>query len=318
MAKFIQNPHDKMFRKSMSDHRVARDVFEQGLSAEVRALIDFKSLHIEKDTFVDEQYRYELSDLVYRVKLKDGRVGYIYLLCEHLSQPRELMPFWLLSYQLKIMKAHLKKGHDKLPLVFPLVLYHGKSSYSTPTDLYACFEHPDLAEKYFLQPHGLIDLTVMADEDILKHKWASVMELIFKHVFERDVLPVFEKLAGEGIFQQLTKEGGSHYILDLVYYTIKTAEVSDPERFKKVFEHQDGIGEKVMTIFQQFEEQKQQIAMQNLQQGIEQGMEQQAMTIGRVMLERGMNESDVADITHLSPETIAKLKAMKDATAADD
>jgi len=75
---------------------------------------------IQKDTFIDDEYRYELSDLVYQVKLKGGNTGYLYLLCEHLSQPRALMAFHLLSYQIKIMKAHLDKGHKKLPLVMSL------------------------------------------------------------------------------------------------------------------------------------------------------------------------------------------------------
>ncbi|MEM9243306.1 MAG: Rpn family recombination-promoting nuclease/putative transposase [Pseudomonadota bacterium] len=275
MTKLIHNPHDKSFRQAMSDPRVAREVIDQGLTADQKALIDFQTMHIEKDTFVDEDYRYELSDLVYRVKLKTDGMGYIYLLCEHLSQAKALMPFYLLSYQIKIMKAHLKKDYKKLPLVFPIVLYHGRSPYNEPTDLYACFDHPALARKYFLKPHGLIDLTRMADEDILKYKWASVMELIFKHVFARDVLPVFEKLAQTGIFQKLVKEDGSHYVLDMVYYTIKAAEVSDPERFKQLFENTEEIRGEIMTIAQQLEQRGIEKGMrQGMQQGMQRGIEQ--------------------------------------------
>ncbi|MEM9243568.1 MAG: Rpn family recombination-promoting nuclease/putative transposase [Pseudomonadota bacterium] len=308
MSKLIHNPHDKTFRKAMSHPSVARDIFEQSLSEEVKQLIDFKEMHIEKDTFVDETYRYELSDLIYRVKLKNGGTGYIYLLCEHLSQAKPQMAFSLLSYQIKMMKAHLEKGYDKLPLVFPIVLYHGKAAYKEPTDIYACFEHPDLAHKYFLKPHGLIDLSKLEDEEILKYQWASVMELIFKHVFERDVLPVFEKLAESGIFDRIVEEGGSHYVLDMVYYTINAAEVSDPERFKKVFEQQQDIGERVMTIFQQFEHQKEQAMQQGMQQGIQQGKINHAYEMARRMLTDNESFEKIARYTGLSIEEIKTLR----------
>lgn len=297
MNKIINNPHDKAFRKAMSDPRVAREVFEQGLSEAVRTLIDWSSMHIEKDTFVDDQYRYELSDLVYRVKLTDNRSGYLYLLCEHLSQPRRLMPFWLLSYQIKIMKAHLKKGYDRLPLVFPVILYHGKVNYHEPTDIYACFEYPAMAEKHFLKPHGLIDLTAMSDEDILKNKWASVMELIFKHVFERDVLPIFEKLAKSEIFEKLEAGGGSHYVLDMVYYTIKTAEVSDPEQFKKLFSSTEKIREEIMTLADQWK-----------QQGMQQGRAGAYYEMALDMLKNNEPVERISRYTRLSLDEIKKLK----------
>ncbi|MBO4595343.1 MAG: hypothetical protein J5632_01865, partial [Bacteroidales bacterium] len=42
-------------------------------------------------------------------------------------------------------------------------------------------------------------------------------------------------------------------------------------------------------------------------QGIEQGAEQKAIEIARQMLAKGYAKSDVADITGLSPESLAKL-----------
>lgn len=83
-----------------------------------------------------------------------------------------------LQYIVGIMGNHIRQGHEKLPIV----LYHGKSSpYPYSTEIWDCFELPDLAKQWALKAFQLIDLTVMSDEEIQKHGLSSAMEFIFKH-----------------------------------------------------------------------------------------------------------------------------------------
>lgn len=42
-------------------------------------------------------------------------------------------------------------------------------------------------------------------------------------------MPIIEVLTKQGIFQKLAEEGSENYILDMIHYTINTAEVSDAD-----------------------------------------------------------------------------------------
>ncbi len=56
----------------------------------------------------------------------------MYALIEHQSTPDKLMAFRLLRYGLAAMQRHLDAGHDTLPLVVPILFYHGKVSPGAP------------------------------------------------------------------------------------------------------------------------------------------------------------------------------------------
>ena len=69
----------------------------------------------------------------------EGREAYLYLLLEHQSTPDKLMPFRLLKYMCNIIDHHLTTHgtkHDKIiPLIYPVVIYHGKRKYPFSNNL---------------------------------------------------------------------------------------------------------------------------------------------------------------------------------------
>jgi predicted transposase/invertase (TIGR01784 family) len=107
----------------------------------------------------------KITDILYAVTILE-KTGYIYLLIEHQSNPEVLMPFRLQQYIFSIMTQHLKQKTTKvLPLVMPMVFYHGKEKYPYSTDIFQLFgDHSNLAQELFLKPFQLIDLTIIPDE----------------------------------------------------------------------------------------------------------------------------------------------------------
>jgi predicted transposase/invertase (TIGR01784 family) len=51
--------------------------------------------------------------------------GYIYVVIEHQSSPDAQMAFSLMRYAIAAMQRHLDAGHKRLPLVVPMLFYHG-------------------------------------------------------------------------------------------------------------------------------------------------------------------------------------------------
>lgn len=54
--------------------------------------------------------------------------GYIHLLLEHQSSADKNITFRQLRYAVTAMQRHLEAGHKKLPLVIPVLFYHGSRS----------------------------------------------------------------------------------------------------------------------------------------------------------------------------------------------
>ncbi len=84
----------------------------------------------------------------------------MYALIEHQSTPDKLMTFRLLRYALAAMQRHLDAGHDTLPLVVPVLFYHGKvRPCAWARNWQQLFADPALAKPLYSNDFPLVDLT---------------------------------------------------------------------------------------------------------------------------------------------------------------
>ena len=104
----IATPHDTFFRESFSRREIALDFLRHHLPAELLAEIDLVTLEISKDTYVSADLRSAYSDLVYRVRHRDGPLT-IYVLFEHKSSPEHWTALQLLRYLVAEGDAYRKQ-----------------------------------------------------------------------------------------------------------------------------------------------------------------------------------------------------------------
>ena len=118
----LKNPHDKFFRESFSHKAVAQDFLQQYLPAEIVAKLDFRTLKIEKDSFIEKELQPHFSDMLYTVNYRQQPLQ-VYLLFEHKSYTDSLIAFQLLTYLVKIWGQYRKQHPEArtLPVVLPLV-----------------------------------------------------------------------------------------------------------------------------------------------------------------------------------------------------
>lgn len=261
----IYSIHDKTFKNVMSDIRVARDFFEEYLPESVLAIANLNTLKLSQNSFVDDDLKAFSSDILYEVELKNGNMAYIYLLCEHKSSIDRLMPFTLLNYMVKIWHCHLKQtGSESLPLIFPLVFYHGKKPYDGCRTLSELIQGPpDLVQEVLFKPFHLIDTHDIQDEDLREKRWVGILTFIFKHVYARDVWP-YAQLLIELLKGVQGEAGVALFTNTLLKYWLQAAEIreKDPKVFIETV--QQGlsvpIGGEVMTMAEQL-----------IQQGVQKG-----------------------------------------------
>jgi predicted transposase/invertase (TIGR01784 family) len=184
-----------LFRETWSDLDTAKSFLHHYLPREVLTLTALDTLEICKDTFVEKDLRDFYFDLLYKVELA-GDAGYIYILFEHKSYRDKLAPLQLLEYMLKIWRLfHKQNSTERLPIIIPLVLYHGLSGRAqTSTRFASLLNGPTDALAAYIPDFNyvLYDLTQFSDEQIKGTVMARVAMLLFKHIFDpqvRDKLP---------------------------------------------------------------------------------------------------------------------------------
>lgn len=178
MEKVSQTPHDAVFRQMLMHQAVAKDFLQLYLPAPFLAICELDSLQLISGSFVEEDLRASYSDILYSLRTRHGP-GYVYALIEHQSTPDKLMAFRLLRYALAAMQRHLDAGHDTLPLVVPILFYHGKvSPWPWARNWQQLFADPALAKALYSNDFPLVDLTVMPDNQIARHRRMAMLELL--------------------------------------------------------------------------------------------------------------------------------------------
>lgn len=133
--------------------------------------------------------------MLYSLDTVEGE-GYVHVLIEHQSSPDKHTDFRLISYAVAAMQRHLEAGHTKLPLVIPVLFYVGKRSpYPYSTRWLDEFDDPELAHKPYNGAFPLVDVTVIPDDDIMEHRSMAALTLLQKHIHQRDIATLMDRLA---------------------------------------------------------------------------------------------------------------------------
>ncbi len=309
MKKVIHNPHDKFFRRALSDPRVAKEFFSFHLPPAIKNSVNLDSLQLRKDSYIDEHLKLSLTDMLFSVSFQK-RPGYLYTLVEHQSIPDKLMPFRILKYMIAIMEQHLKTTQKaQLPLVYPVLFYTGANAYPYSTNLLDLFVDPDgIAKEILFKPFQLIDISQISDEKLKQNLWCGIMELCMKHVYERDILPFLQDVLI--LLQQAEELDGADYVRTALTYLLVASEFQDKEKFIKTIEIglSPETGDAIMTMAQQFEA-KGRIEgfAKGRAEGLAVGEIETKKNIARKLLQQGHPIELICQLTDLAQNEIEEL-----------
>jgi predicted transposase/invertase (TIGR01784 family) len=252
VTKKIQSHHDKFFKKMMADKRVATEFFETYLPESIRSSVDLDSLSFSKESYLDEDLKTHITDIVYHAKI-EGQEGYLVILVEHQSTVDDHMPLRLLEYTTKVIRDHIgQKRGTAYPIVYPIVFYNGKTKYDKSLDIFEYFcNNKELAKKVLCKPFQLVNIAEIDDEAIRKNLWLGTMEFALKHVKAREILQVLDQFKAHLL--RVERAGGIDYLILVFEYFLAKGEAEDASRviefIKETFSEE--IGEKAMNIAEQ-------------------------------------------------------------------
>ena len=275
MSSTIQNPHDRFFRASMSNPKVAREFIKKHLPAHIAKKIDPDSLKLMPGNFIEDLQEWK-TDLLFTVTF-EGAPGYIYLLIEHQRKPERLMPLRMLEYTCKIIRTHLQENRDTpLPCIYPIVLYNGIKPYPYTTDFFELFSNPTFARELLLKPFQLIDLTQFPDDDLKEQSLLGIMELLLKYAFARDTLLLIKKIGT--LLQKADQMHEIELLRESAEYVFQTRsdDLSKNHILNEFKKHVSTPTQKnIMTIAEAFVEEGRQEGIQTgIQTGIQKGRQE--------------------------------------------
>ncbi len=301
----ITNPHDKYFRASMSDPRIAKDFFQAHLPETILNSIKWETLALQSSQHIDEHLSETMTDILYRVAFGEGN-GFITILVEHQSKSDPMMAFRVLHYSISIMRRELLKNPgSKLPLVVPIVFYSGQEPYRHTTDVFELFgDLEPLARNIFMNPFQLVDVGRIPDEELRQHTWVGVMELVQKHIFTRDFVRFIRGLAP--LLRELMGQNADEYIFRTLKYICNTAGLDDPSEFARIINNElsEELGGKAMTLAQIWHSEG---LEKGLEKGRQEGRQEAQEVIAQKMLVQGADPAFVSKVTGLAFEELELL-----------
>ncbi|MDA1231019.1 MAG: Rpn family recombination-promoting nuclease/putative transposase, partial [Planctomycetota bacterium] len=183
----LPNPHDGFVRFAFSDVNETQSFLAKTLPSEILATLNLSTLETVPGTFVDSALRQRHSDLLFRVSLRNGDEGFVYILFEHKNYQDPMLPFQLLRYMVRIWE---RQSRDAVPLspIIPLILYHGQNAWSTSRTMQEILKAPSELARFVPQFDSvLIDLSQCSDEELRGNALFNAVLLVLKYIASHEL-----------------------------------------------------------------------------------------------------------------------------------
>lgn len=194
----IPNPHDLVFKAVFGQPEHARGVLRAIVPTALGDALNWATLTLQPGSFVDVALSHQHTDLLYAATWRDGGEALVYLLFEHQSAPptEGRMAERMLHYQARIW-SRWRADHPKartLPMILPIVMYHGAAPWSEPLSFDALLDVPaplrPTVEPYLVRfTYLLHDLSEISDDKLrdgaMRTALAKLVVMCFKYARTR-------------------------------------------------------------------------------------------------------------------------------------
>ncbi|MBX9705347.1 MAG: Rpn family recombination-promoting nuclease/putative transposase [Gammaproteobacteria bacterium] len=146
------------------------------------------------------------------------------------------------------------------------------------------------------EPFKLLDITAMSDETLTEHGYAAVMELLVKHIRQREIIPVIQRIRELPLFAQIFDIGAGEYRkIVLRYITDKGETENKGQVIELLTDPSIDAGDEIMTIAEQWKQE---------------GKQENAEAIAkRLLAMRVLSSEKIAEATGLSAGEVEVLEA---------
>ncbi len=184
--------HDRFFKESLERKQLMQGFLRLLLKDKIHTRINYKSLQIEKETWIDSFFKRGEADVLIKGETDTKRP--ILILLEHKSFIDDTAVFQNIRNSIGIMEEQIKaSGKKKIPHLFVVIVYHGNKVWplknNSTTSLFEVLKEDK--DSLPLQRDYIIDLSVFPDNKL--NDTAEVNAFILSLKYSRSPL-LFQKL----------------------------------------------------------------------------------------------------------------------------
>ena len=160
-----KDPHDRLFKKVMSDEANVRQFIKEFLPKGLSSQIDLKEMKLIPTEKVKGYNKYYMDTAV-ECNIADTK-GQLYFVFEHKSYPDPGVLLQILSYMTVTWDEQRKKNNPLTPVI-SVVIYHGTTSWNVTTHFQGQFDSLNESIKPYTPEfdYVLVDLTKMPNDEI--------------------------------------------------------------------------------------------------------------------------------------------------------
>ncbi|WP_404417520.1 Rpn family recombination-promoting nuclease/putative transposase [Marinospirillum sp.] len=312
----MSHHHDTGYKEVFSYPELIQQLIEGFVPEEVAEMMDFSTLKLENGNYITPLFEEKHEDLVWSVEVtwqgSTQRV-YLYLLMEFQSSIDTTMPIRLMHYvscfYSQLIKSKSTSTRKGLPPVFSLVLYNGLQRWKVPDNISGMIHpQPPLFLKDY-QPalrYYLIDEGAYTDEELAaKSSSVSGIFAIEKASSSRERM----QQAVDRMVQIIRKDPNKERIDQVITRWLKRhfyrlGDRQNWDRIHSLIEDHAMIAENIQTWAQKER-------MEGLQEGYQQAKveaEQRLEEMVLNMVQAGLPDGQVVNITGITPEQLAAIK----------
>ena len=306
-------PHDDLFREMVSDPAAQRDMVQICLP-DLAERIDLDTVAPVEATFTGGKQ----ADLLVSMKDHRGREHLVYMLVEHKSYHDPLVAVQLYRYLGKIWQQqwiHLdSKARGPLPMIHPVVFYHGKTPWTAPLELTGLHRVGDPDAKAGPDPdaepfitdlvYRLVDLRTIQPERLRKAARTLAYMITLRHVlrpFRNPVAQMILKIITAPKVKPAVRERLLQYLVDNTGERNTDVLMTEWKRVGYTIEG----GKDIMTMAQELMRRGK---VEGLKEGRDEGHKEATNDVARRMLEIGISIDQVIETTGLTLEQVAALQ----------
>ncbi len=312
--------HDSGYKKLFSNKTIFRQLLQTFVKEPWVDELDFDSCETIDKSFISEHYKTTESDLIYKIRLNDQDL-YIFILIEFQSTVDRFMavriPNYITNFYMDYLETH--KNVDKLPPIFPILLYNGDKRWTAPQNIADLIDNNTLLGEYGLNftyfkiAENEYDLeTLQAIRNIV-----STLFLAESHydieLLKREFLAIFKTENDKqavSLFLNWFKQLSQHQRIEPEDYT----------QLEQVYRNAEEVHAMLITALNQermellsmgreegLQEGLQEGIQKGIQRGIQKGIQKGKLEIATVMLHNGFSVEAIAKLTNLQIELIQEL-----------
>ncbi len=316
--KSVNNPHDKMFKSILSKKEEAQEFLIQTLPERFSNRLNYNSLKLSKESFVNSELQEYFADIVYTCnyftdenKSEEIKISLIF---EHKSYPEEFPHLQLLMYMTEAWKQQRDKKAKKLQAIIPIIFYHGKKDWEVlPFEKYFTYVDDIILEAIPKFNYHFVNAKNYDNEqifDLFKDTPLKVYFLLAKNIpYQEILLSLLKRIFEINILfdNEIQKK---EFYRSIIYYLLSTSQSETIDKIDEIM--------KTTTYSEDFVTVAESLILKGRNQGILEGRNQgilegknKGLEIGVnvfSMIAKGFDDYEISEQTGLSIEQIQKYR----------